>query len=71
LCNLICSDAMYIYFWSKCVVCFILTVVFWIILNYRFNDISASVRRICVQISQELIVNHQELVGDVAGMLME
>jgi len=33
----------------------------------RFNDIAASVRRICVQLSQELIVNHPELVRDIAG----
>jgi hypothetical protein len=37
------------------------------LLNCRFNDIAASVRRICVQISQELIVNHSELVRDIAG----
>jgi len=34
---------------------------------YSFNDIAPNVRRVCVQSSQEFLVNHPGLVKDIAG----
>ena len=36
-------------------------------LCYRYNDIDIDVRRICVQTSMSFIVNHKDLVKDIAG----
>jgi len=41
-----------------------------VILWWRFNDIAPNVRRVCVQASQEFLVNHPALVKDIAGVLV-
>ena len=47
--------------------CVLISSVFYCFSLYRFNDIAANVRRVCVQLSQEFLVNHPDLVKDIAG----
>ncbi|KAK2159284.1 hypothetical protein LSH36_155g04017 [Paralvinella palmiformis] len=43
----------------------------WLCFVGRFNDIDVDVRRICVQACQEFIVNHPELLRDIAEPLKQ